>query len=64
MLYRIYLEQNKELLIENKLKKNSSFYFEKKTFFLKTFLPCVHKRPVKPSEQLHIKDGYGFPNAH
>lgn len=57
ILYRIYLEQNTELLIENRLKRN-----KKKTFcfifFYKNYLsPYAHKCPVKPSVQLHINDG-------
>jgi len=39
------------------------FILIKNKISLKILLPYVHKRPVKPSVQLHINDSYEFPYA-
>ena len=65
MLFEICLEQNKVILIENKLKINNYLYsiiiFQSLFFYS---LPCVHRIPVKPLVQLHINDEYDPPKAN
>ncbi len=54
MLFERYLEQNKEFVIESKLKINNLVFSK---LLPNIFLPYEHRRPVKPSEQLHINPG-------